>query len=397
MKIDEILRREDYLTSICKSLEVGWSEQFGVPYRVSEGMSDTAQNWTLQRFLSVFHTGMPGTDIRHFSQDLVRYTARRVRQYPQWLLGTARARPLSLRLLGRAGFFVEPGVPNAQQLLLLPGNRRHRVVDFSNRQTRVMLKAGFSRSAIEREVAVRAAPGGPFVALTAWGDTWFEEPLFDGRALNRWTDARQRDEWRRRAWTDLASWLMRSERESSAEDYLAGLSARAEAAAQESTSRYPAIACFPISELLDRLANAAAKIGVVRLAETHGDFQPGNVMVNPQQDCVVLSDWEYSGERARDYDFLVYALGLRHPTGVLNRLEQFASTGELAFDDECLSGEFADPVWRASALATAILEELVHLLEESLSGPFTSPPSGLVVLLREITQQRGAGGLSWLR
>jgi len=52
--------------------------------------------------------------------------------------------------------------------------------------------------------------------------------------------------------------------------------------------------------------------GQILTALTHGDFQPGNILVDG--DRVWLIDWEYSARRQVGYDALVYALCSRFPS-----------------------------------------------------------------------------------
>lgn len=398
MVIDEILQREAFTTAICRSLELGWSTQFGIPFSVVAPESGSSgQVWKLQRMLSVFHTGPPSRHSRKFSADLVRHTTARRRREAQWILGSVRSTRLGFCLLGTPSFVVEPKVPNGPRLLVLPGNRRHRTIDFDSGLTRVMLKAGFCNSAIEKEVAVRSQRGGPFVPILSHGSGWFEEPIFPGRPLNRWSDLRLRVQWRERAWEQLASWLSRTEKEVKVSGYVGGLLERIERGTSQLAEVFQVVRFQDFRVIAAQLAATASSLDAVTLAASHGDFQEGNVLVDPVGRRLSLSDWEYSEYRAREFDFLVYALRLRHPPGVARRVDAFAISGELPHGMVLPYADVAGSERRRAHLALVLLEEIVRLIEDALSGPFVRPPAAVLTMLSELAPEPGRGrALDWL-
>jgi len=108
-------------------------------------------------------------------------------------------------------------------------------------------------------------------------------------------------------------------------------------------------------EQVDALVAQAGRLPEMTLATSHGDFQPGNVLILPQGDIKII-DWEYAELRWSEYDSLVYGSGLRFPRGLLDRLETFLETGWLL--SAPLHGPrlttYPEP-WRRAAVAMLLL------------------------------------------
>src|SRR6185295_16070966 len=66
------------------------------------------------------------------------------------------------------------------------------------------------------------------------------------------------------------------------------------------------------------VAESLPKSSTIITAQTHGDFQAGNVLV--EGTGVWLIDWEYTGRRQSGYDALTFALVARFPAGLAERI-----------------------------------------------------------------------------
>ncbi len=100
-------------------------------------------------------------------------------------------------------------------------------------------------------------------------------------------------------------------------------------------------------------ASVASAPRTITLAQSHGDFQPGNILVERATDRVLIVDWEYSEQRSYGYDFWVYDLAMRSPAGLADRVRRHQGDG-----------------WAASL---ALLEDLIRLLQEGTSGHYVAP------------------------
>ncbi|MEZ4269025.1 MAG: phosphotransferase [Myxococcota bacterium] len=381
MRISEMRAREDLDAIVRTTLARDFTEQLGRPVTVSA--KGPGQRWLVQPLLSAFYTPQISGAARRHLRDDFRWSPVPTRVAPQFALGTALASAPGLRLAGRTGFFVDPPLHGAPDLLIMPGNRRIRLFDFDRRVCRVLLKDGFPPRVMETEVAVRGRGAqGPFPPITQVAPdlSWFEEPLVDGLVLPRlppWTRAAP---LKARALTALAAFTRPSRRTVDAAAHLEPLLARVAQAAAEVTARYGA-ASAAASASAPALAALAATPGELTVATTHGDFQPGNILVTRRRNDVLILDWEHSRTRLADYDALVLGLSSRAAVGLGARVRAFVSG---AAPCAGLGPEAADLAWRRATAAAFLLEDLCFYLEESVEVPGSRPSAGLAVLTREL-------------
>lgn len=382
MRIRELEEREDFAATLVRTLREGWTAQYGRPIKVSRERTGRGQPWVLNPVFSAFHTPDIGAAGRRFLIDGLRYTPRRLRAPLQWAVVTMAGTRVGLRTTGRFGFEVTPPVPGATEMVVVPGNQRVRVFDFAARVSRVHLKAGFDPGAMKVELDVRSSGDGPFppVREVDPGGRWFVEPLLEGFSLPRcppWRPARQ---YRRRAIASLSSWLDRTETRVEAAEH----AGRVEAEIRQLTTVLDDHAVEQrMAAALPGLAARAGGAGVIPLAQTHGDFQPGNIFVETGRDQVYLIDWEFSGQRHRSYDGLVMALSARFPVGLANRLRSFIAVGpdpELA---PLLAGA-ASLGAREQLVALFLLEEWRWHLQQNHVADYPRLTSGFRSFLNEV-------------
>ncbi|MBX3181896.1 MAG: phosphotransferase [Polyangiaceae bacterium] len=391
MHVREMREREPYEAVLRESLTAGLTDYSGQPQRVTLlGARDEAldgQRWWYQPLFSAYHADRPTRAVRAWLKDSLRYTEVRWRIAPQLAVGTLAGARLGLRALGQPGFSISPGISAPEASVLLPGNQRVRLLCFATRRTRSFIKAGFSREGLTREIAARSARQGvapaPFAPILDHGPDWIEEELLSGVVLARLPPWRRRQPALGRLLTALDAWSRSEQRPCTGlerAEQLVSLASQLEAAVRE---RY-AFEGLP-ERALARLAEEASALGSLELTRTHGDLQPGNVLVRPSGEMTLL-DWEHSAERVWFYDRLVLGLRSRAP-GWRSAAPAFLS-GASVFPFDTLPREAA---WRRRALALFQLEEAVWYLREALSGRYLRAPQGLIHCARGLAgEYRGA-------
>lgn len=404
MRISELEAREDFSTILRTTLADGWSTTLGRPVEVSVRGRVSGQDWFVNPVFSAIHTRGVDPEVRHFLADSLKFTPKRARLPAQFLLGVGAATRAGLALLARPIFTVSPELPGASRILVVPGNQRVRIFDFGTHRTRVFLKTGFDRGCMQREIELRANahPDAPFpkILVSDGTGTWFEEALLDGWSLPRcppWLDKRGYEE---EAFRILELWLDRTGVETSADEYVAGLltalreGLQAEAGISDQ-ERHSLVAD------LERVASVAATLRVLKVARSHGDFQPGNVFVESATRTVKLIDWEYCGVRSVFYDRLSYCLGARFQ-GWVERFEGYAKGDRSSRQSPAPLREFVPWDLKKAILALFALEELHWRLQAAGYLPFPGPRRAWVTLLREnsarilraVTAARGKGTVS---
>ncbi|MEQ9320465.1 MAG: phosphotransferase [Polyangiaceae bacterium] len=274
-----------------------------------------------------------------------------------------------------------PVIPAVEHFVILPGNRRVRLFDFGRGTSRVHIKRGFDRGAIEAEVAVRGGGAvGPFVPITrhASDDAWFEEAIFDGYSLARcppWFAGRR---VAREAVKALEDWA-------EVGDALCAKDAAAElvGAIASMVEAMPHLAGLRVVATSERLAERVSSSVVVERSASHGDLQPGNVLVDRKGARVVLTDWEFHGQRIAHYDRLVLGLAARSPGGLASRLARFAHNEAVS---PVLSSLPDNPGWRITRCALFGLEDIQWRLLNCQNVPYETVPTGLRTLVQELDE-----------
>lgn len=386
METWEIAEQEDLVSVLKKTLSKGWAEQYGQSFDMSAGsIHGRGQQWFLQPTLTTLYTAGVSQAGRRFMVDRFRFTPVTRRAPFQWMFGTALGSRIGLSVRGQALFGVDPPVPGAANLLVVPGSRRVRTFDLARGLSRSLLKEGYPVDAISNEVAVRGGGGtGPFSPLTKVGKdhTWFEEPLLDGFPLPRCPPWWPRRRYESQALDTLDEWMSHDAQRVSARARVDMLMRRIAAGREGLLGRFRNIP-LPDASFLELLAEGAEKLDEVELVRSHGDLQPGNIHVTSRTRSVYLIDWEHTDRRFRGYDFLTYGLQARYPKGLGTRILGFIAEQPTGAAFEHLpQGSQRE---RAGAVALFLLEELERSVTDAAATPYRTIPYGFRLVCWELS------------
>lgn len=379
--------REEFDTILRSTLELGWSEMSGHAIQLVDSNAPNAELWFTHRVLGGFFTQPPNVRVRHFLRDGFRGTPNRRRAVPQWILGTQLSTRHGLRLTSIAAFGIVNPPTNSSSLLILPGNQRIRIFNFANGVVRTILKTGFASRTMQKEIDVRQRnakvgfmlPIDSSVFSVAENKaSWFEEQIFSGYALPRCPPWLPRQLHADIAMRELYEWSMQSAETADCSAYTATLVKQCQAAACEVSDKFGDDHTRNLSKVLISLASSAEQFPDLLLGDSHGDFQPGNIMVSRDGKTLKIIDWEHSATRSTIYDRLVLGLHTRSAAGLATRWSHFLAATN---DTPPLRGLPISRDWRRSAASLVALEDLLWYLRESLSGPFFSPSAGLLLLI----------------
>ena len=377
MRITDLQSRECFDDILVKTLQNGWSEQYGIEIRVSNVASNDGQLWLMQPLLSACYT--PGVKLkpRIFLRETFQFTRVLWRVPAQWLLSIIMTRFLVQRIFSKTAFIVTSVIPNQDELLIYPGNQRILVFDFSRNICRVFLKHGFEPRTMLREISVRGkGNNGPYPRINAWCEAgrWFEEDILDGFALTRCPPWFNRLALVKQAKNVLEEWLQISRQTVRVEERISFLTEAIRKNLALISLKFPEFDCNEIEQWIAVLGNEADRLGEVNIAETHGDFQDGNIFVDRHGKNVLLIDWEHSECRYDIYDYLVYSLKTRAPSGLSNRLINFLNGKDIHTVVAKCSTIIIE---RRGAIALFLLEDIRWYLAENTTGPFTNLSVGL--------------------
>jgi hypothetical protein len=386
MRVEEMREREDYekifAATLAKAFDSASVQNFTVRLTSKAG----EQAWSLQPLLNAYYVADVRRDVRRYLRDSFRYTLIKQRLVPQFVVGSMLTTAAGLRRFGRPGFGIRPAIPGAQSKLIVPGNQRVRLFDFSTGLVRAFLKSGFDDRTMKTELKVRG-PGkaGPFPNVTRHADdaSWFEEGILDGYALARCPPWLRRTELEREAFRLLAAWSSREASSRASGELADALAQRLSHQANAIEERFHLGVRPLLLAQSRRLVAVAGTVGTVLIGPSHGDFQAGNVIVARDGKSVLLTDWEHSATRFALYDRIVYGLGTRGRPGMAERMVAFAAGRKTGFPLEDLP---RSPAWRRGALALFLLEDLLWFLDESTAGPYRTLPRGLRSYMAELAR-----------
>lgn len=358
------------------------------------GAANGGQLWLCNPYLNAIFVPEANRAIfdpirREFARSVVAWRRLAQRAYVHMSLSRAGA-PFA----AQASLCITPGLPNAEQLLIIPGNHKIRVLDYASQSVYGIVKQGFSADFMQRDIEARRtaeALGLPVPALQQVGETglWFKERYLSGTPINRLASDGERKAAEHTAVAALQHLLEATLHEERIEDYVArqAATARALIASSHLLSIAQRDSLLSVIDQIQGLvaAHQQALVGKIHTALTHGDFQAGNILQN--QDGTWLIDWEYSARRQSGYDALVFALGARAPQGLAQRVQALLAGDEA--DQASILNTWRGLDWhnrqtRQVYLAIFLLEELALHLEENANSFFLHPSESFLILAREL-------------
>jgi len=155
MRINELKKRESYGEIFCRTLQDGFLKKRGASHNFTLDYGCGEQNWLLDPLQNVYYSPHLNLDVRRYIRKAFYFSPIFWRTPLQWALGKMAFSRFGVYPFGRQGFSVSPPIENAEDLLIMPGNRRVRLFDFSRHTITAFLKSGFLRDAIQNEIRAR--------------------------------------------------------------------------------------------------------------------------------------------------------------------------------------------------------------------------------------------------
>lgn len=369
MRLGEFAQREPIDELAAKTLNALWASRFdgGARFHV-EG---PGRSWRAHDLLSAYFDPNLSARGRRYLRDGFRNTPRRARRLAQWVLGTALASGPGLRWTSRPAFRVE-SASDMTHLLVVPGNRRFRLLDFSRGCAVVVGKHGYGSESLSVERQTRLERPADFMVPVLDSDPeggWLEEPLLEGWPLPR--APRSHDQAGSLRWASSAveTWAEPAAESQDAVTYLSALLETLREDLRRAHERFPELPEVPTG-WLERLSQWAEAASSVELLPSHGDLQAGNLWLDADRARVLILDWESCALRSRGYDRRVQELHTRSPVGVGARI----------------TTALREAGSERAHLATFLLEDWVWFLNEALDVPGSFCPGGLATLHRELSE-----------
>ena len=138
---------------------------------------------------------------------------------------------------------------------------------------------------------------------------------------------------------------------------------------------------------LSSVCSGFSKLKSVETVQSHGDFQPANILVptDTDQRAVYLIDWEYTARRCRWYDALVFGLRSRSPKGLAARISDWLFDHEQAFQSISWSGLKRPGFIPDFVLASFLMEDLLFRLDDTNVPGLLQPNVGFLTFVDELS------------
>lgn len=350
---------------ISEALSRGWSQRYERPLRVVTP-GQNGRRWRKLRLVGssfpslVYFPEDVGPKARKFLRESARYSA----SWPRAALKNVAAQSLittgpGTRIVSSTAFEVLGDMPESTELLVAPGWRVVRVLDFERGRCLVIAHDDTDVSFMFAEIELRGAPRmGPFPQIMRNDPQgyWFEEKLVDGWPLPRCPAAARRSrDVLGEALDRLEIWQDGSRRAADPVRYAADLVARIEGNLREISAVRSEKFEAPAEGWLDAVAEVASSLQPLSLVSSHGDFRPANIMVARDSKHPVIIDWEHCRDRSEFFDRLFCALDVYRVEGIGSRLSGFT---DCSYVHPYTASLCHNSVWRRAAACVFALEAL---------------------------------------
>jgi len=276
------------------------------------------------------------------------------------------------KFFATASLCIEPQIDNAKNILIIGGNHHLRILNYKKIRAFVINKSGFNKQFLINEKNLRQAnPSLPIPKLFEVADdnSWYSEEIISGTPLNRMNNGSQAKDSLKKIKQSLAELHNQTKEQIPVKLYTADLSRKIIHLAENNDFLDEQQIQKINQQLLEKISSLAGQNDHLALCQTHGDFQPANILVEKEK--VWLIDWEYTGLRQIDFDSFVYDLNSRSPLDFQERfIKQFREQN---------SNSEAE-----LKLLVFLLEELQLRLEEVDNPLFKSSDLGLKTYLNEL-------------
>lgn len=363
MKIDAMMRREDFFEILRQTVEKYYREVWGKEGQLAYSPLPNSQKLVVNGKLNfISPTPVPpgvkiylageynlrGSGLKHLAGKAVVQAGSRL----PWL-GRVRTAYLTRGLLGNNAF-------------ICPQNRSIRIFDYDAMTVDCMVKQGFTHRYFDNQAAFRQAYAYPFVLpMLCRGEDWFREPILLGHPLARVTDPADYRRGMEAAFAGMEQLARDTAQQTPPGNYAAALKDKLLSLLEQAEMRKHIRRRAALAELVERCVRHILRQRLpVTTVMSHGDLQTGNIWLDEEKKTWVY-DWETAGRRSIWYDSAVLGCRLRRADGWREflRPEQYGAMLRLDTNRDYTADE------RQAIKELVLLEDIAFYLEDLLELP----------------------------
>ena len=283
---------------------------------------------------------------------------------------------------------ISPPIEDAENKLIIGGNTKIRLIDYASKKVYVVLKKGFKKEFINREIFIRNNYKYYFVPKLiekSNKEEWYSEQYISGVSPDRIGGHKGHDVlWD--AVQHVHKMLNTTKKSESLSRYVGSLQKRIVESVEQISHIDETVKkdITDLASILGRHLNTYSDC-VVTTAYCHGDFQEGNIIYDGVNTWIL--DWEYSGFKQVGYDLFVLLLKSRVSKNFSNRFLRLMNN-ELDHHQILLINSWPEIQWdtkffKKRSLFLFLLEELDFHIEENGNVSFFRESFGLKSFIRE--------------
>ena len=326
MRLDLLLKREDFAQTFEQSFTKYLLDVFGVNSAVNwKGGSNSNTSLLANHKLNVIYSkSIDRTKLKSIVSEYA-YHPNPLRRFLQETYINLATRTYLEWLFVRIRVEVNPWVNDLNGLCIIPGNHSIRIIDLKASSCRVILKEGFNAQFIQNEIYLREEykflPIPKLLNFDSKG-LWYEEVQISALPLNRHSDHNIKNKALLEAHSNLINLYNKTLENTNTYDYLKTLEESCYNLIYKLPSVYDQKEKDRIRKVLRHLLGSIdlPSKHSIALVQSHGDFQPANILIDNISQELYLIDWEYTAKRSVYYDALVFSTECRSPQGLSERV-----------------------------------------------------------------------------
>lgn len=340
MKLDLLLEREPFEEIFVTTLSKYLNEHFGWTGEIQWNPDVKEQkHFLVNRKLNLIYPDFFTTSELRTLASEYRHNHNLFRRLLQSFYVNYSVSFLLRKFSSSAFLSISPFPKEASHWCILPGNRTIRIVDIVHNHCIVLHKKGFEKKKFNQTISIRKKivdMPGPRLLDSNTQQGWYTEERIYGTPINRIGKSEYKVDCLIAAKSALLSLYQNTARIELLSVWCQQKVEQINNYANKLPSVYNKMIKVQIKSLLeyyvDQLNSLTAdnEKCTLKLALSHGDFQPANILVPKFEkgSSVYLIDWEFSYIRCVWYDALVFDLNSRSPIDLSIRVKNWLTNSD---------------------------------------------------------------------
>lgn len=212
---------------------------------------------------------------------------------------------------------------SCNRILVYPGNKKLKIINFETNEVDNIVKLGFSKSWFLKEVQIRQDPKWDFVLpLELINDFTYKERFLNGYALTRVTA--QNKKLIKGELSRIIDIMQKDFRYIEPMTYLSELRNQFRVKNEQIRNRLSTEDNVKLNKIFLEMAELFCDDArLIKTTFSHGDLQQGNIFIEDITSKVWILDWETWGERSEFYDKMILFYNFRNSNLLKKNIRYF--------------------------------------------------------------------------